>query len=173
MALSSLFDAEHDTLVVQHFMFDPADENGCSSCSLWSDSFDGLLPHIKRKASFAVVARAKPEQLRAMKARKGWRFPFLSAFASSFGADMSVSYTDEQVASKDKLYNFGSSPVWCREMPGVSVFHKSADGAIFLTYNTFSRGLEPLCSIWNLFDALPNGRDEKRPMDWLKHKEAY
>ena len=27
--------------------------------------------------------------------------------------------------------------------------------------------------VWGVFDMLPRGRDEKRNMDWLKHKQQY
>lgn len=34
-------------LIVHHFMFGPDDKPGCSSCSFWADSFNGIDTHLK------------------------------------------------------------------------------------------------------------------------------
>lgn len=71
-----------------------------------------------------------------------------------------------------QLYNYGR-PAFMAVMPGISVFHRAADGALFHTYSTFARGLELFNSMFGFLDALPFGRAEKHPMDYVKHKEDY
>src|SRR5580658_379452 len=43
--LADLFDGKSQ-LVVYHFMFDPADDEGCAHCSFWADHYDGINHHI-------------------------------------------------------------------------------------------------------------------------------
>jgi len=169
--LSELF-GSHDQLIVVHFMFGPDWENSCSSCSLWADGYSSVLPHINRKAAFAVTAGAPVEKLQAALKRKNWTFPFLSAGKSTFRADFGVNFSAEDVAARKPLYNYGR-PFPSTEGPGYSVFYKDADGAVYHTFSTFARGMEPACAVWGFFDMLPRGRNETRPMDWLKHKEDY
>ncbi len=47
-------------LVVYHFMFDPAWDEGCPSCSFWADSFDGALVHLRARDVSLVAYRAPP-----------------------------------------------------------------------------------------------------------------
>ena len=222
--LSELF-GSHDQLIVVHFMFGPDWENPCSSCSLWADGYSSMLPHINRKAAFVVTAGAPVEKLQAALKRKNWTFPFLSAGKSTFRADFGVNFSAEDVAARKPLYNYGR-PFPSTEGPGYSVFYKDADGAVYHTFSTFARGMEPVrthraavlvsvtacavlmvrvgcvpcaccvcvsvpvsvcfscvlflcgnvqqaCAVWGFFDMLPRGRNETRPMDWLKHKEDY
>jgi predicted dithiol-disulfide oxidoreductase (DUF899 family) len=60
------------------------------------------------------------------------------------------------------------------EAPGISAF-ALADGQVFHTYSTFSRGLDPVNSGYQLLDLAPRGRDEgglEWPMAWLR-RHAY
>ena len=56
-SLADLF-GEREQLVVQHFMFGEDWEQGCPSCSFWSDNFDRLDVHLgQRDIAFVVVSR--------------------------------------------------------------------------------------------------------------------
>jgi predicted dithiol-disulfide oxidoreductase (DUF899 family) len=56
--LSELF-AGKSQLLVYHFMFGPAWDGGCKSCSFWADNFNGIDIHLKhRDISFLAVSRA-------------------------------------------------------------------------------------------------------------------
>src|SRR5262249_27778027 len=56
--LAELFDGRSQ-LVIYHFMFAPEWNEGCPSCSMIADGFDGALPHIRqRDVSFTAVSRA-------------------------------------------------------------------------------------------------------------------
>jgi predicted dithiol-disulfide oxidoreductase (DUF899 family) len=61
-------------------------------------------------------------------------------------------------------------------MPGLSVFYKDQDGAVFHTYSTYSRGLDGLIGAYNLLDVVPKGRDEdgfEFSMEWLRRHDDY
>src|ERR1700719_1083813 len=56
--LSDLFGGRSQ-LIVYHFMFGPDWVEGCQSCSLLADHFDGSVPHLNaRDVTFVVVSRA-------------------------------------------------------------------------------------------------------------------
>jgi predicted dithiol-disulfide oxidoreductase (DUF899 family) len=78
-------------------MFKEGDVRPCSLCSMYVDQFNGVLPHVRPRASLVVVAKALPEQLAKAAADKGWVVPLLSTGSSTFGEDMGVSFTPEQV----------------------------------------------------------------------------
>ena len=59
------------------------------------------------------------------------------------------------------------------EGPGLSVY-KLADGTVYRTYVTTSRGVEPAMVYYFLLDRTPNGRaeDETRPL-WIRRHDEY
>ena len=63
------------------------------------------------------------------------------------------------------------------EMPGVSVFHKAADGTIVHTYSSFARGNEPMLGTYSILDMTPKGRNETGPSDnltdWVRLHDRY
>jgi predicted dithiol-disulfide oxidoreductase (DUF899 family) len=119
----------------------------------------------------------------------------ISAGGCSFGRDFGVEFTPEEVESKaearaacrtlllvlhsycyyvcyPQTYNYGRPPQ-CPVMPGASVFHRGEDGTIYHTYSMYARGLEQITALFPTLDVLPFGRNEKTPMDFIKHKEDY
>ncbi len=49
-------------------------------------------------------------------------------------------------------------------------------GEIFHTYSTYSRGLDPINSGYQLLDLTPKGRDEKNllwTMAWVRRHDSY
>lgn len=176
VSLADLFKGKSQ-LLVYHFMYAPEWDNGCSSCSLVADGFNGSLPHFEsRDASFAVISRAPIAKLDAFKKRMGWNFNWVSSGANTFNTDYAVSFTPEEVASKKKLYNYGTIPHPQIEAPGFSAFTKNTRGEVFHTYSAFGRGVEAAMSIYALLDYSPFGRDEEGltyPMAWVKHHDKY
>ena len=74
-SLADLFDGRSQ-LAVYHFMFGPDWAEGCPSCSMVADGFDGSIVHIaQRDVSFAAISRARLPKIEAFKQRMGWRFP--------------------------------------------------------------------------------------------------
>ena len=175
-SLADLF-AGRSQLVVYHFMYPLDWAEACKSCSFWADGYDGTLPHLAARDVTLVAVSVSPySRLDAFRRRMGWRFKWLSSAGSDFNRDFGVSFTPEEIASKAKLYNFGTQPFQVSEAPGASVFARGGNGEIFLTYQCFARGLDPLNPAYQLLDLVPKGRGEaglSYPMEWLRHRDAY
>lgn len=174
-SLDDLF-AGCSQLLVYHFMFGPEWDEGCPSCSFWADGYDGLHAHLAaRDITLVTIARAPLEKLQAYRRRMGWRFDFVSSHGSDFNIDFGVSFTEAQRASGEANYNFGTSVFSHDEAPGTSCFTRDEDG-IYLTYATFSRGLDMLNAAYHLMDLTAKGRDEDAfdyPMAWLRRHDRY
>jgi predicted dithiol-disulfide oxidoreductase (DUF899 family) len=174
--LSQLF-AGRGQLVIYHFMFGPEWAEGCPSCSMLADSFDGMLPHLQqRDVTFLVVSRAPIERINTFKKRMGWSFKWVSSHGTSFNYDYQVSFTPEQKSKGEIYYNYGPSQFPADEAPGASVFYKDETGRIFHTYSTYGRGLDPQLAPYGWLDLTPKGRNEEGlvfPMAWVRHHDKY
>jgi predicted dithiol-disulfide oxidoreductase (DUF899 family) len=163
-------------LLVYHFMFHPDWDEGCKSCSFWADSYDGVVAHLKaRDVSLTAISRAPLENLLAYRQRMGWSFPWVSSSGNSFNFDFDVSFTPQQIESGDASYNYHKTSRIGEEMPGLSAFIKVGD-EIFHTYSTYSRGLDPFNTAYQLLDLAPKGRDEddlEFTMSWLRRHDEY
>jgi predicted dithiol-disulfide oxidoreductase (DUF899 family) len=163
-------------LVVYHFMFDPTWSQGCKSCSFIADHYNGIVVHLAhRDISFVTVSKAPLEKIEAFRTRMGWTFPWVSGANNDFGHDFGVSFTDEELADPNTVYNYTGKPYPIRELPGLSVFAKDAKGDIYHTYSVFARGLEDLLTAYRYIDITPKGRDEAETggMGWLRHHDRY
>src|SRR6202022_4847131 len=87
------------------FMLGPDWVEGCQSCSLLADHFDGSMPHLNaRDVTFVVVSRAPLAQIEVFKKRMGWNFKWVSSFGNDFNRDYHVSFTKEE-RTQGKVYN--------------------------------------------------------------------
>ena len=94
-------------LIVYHFMFAPGWVEGCPSCSLLADHFDGSAIHLAaRDTALLAVSRAPLAQIEAFKKRMGWRFQWVSSYGNDFNRDYHVSFTPEEMASGKVNYNY-------------------------------------------------------------------
>ncbi|MFN8062443.1 MAG: thioredoxin family protein [Vicinamibacterales bacterium] len=176
VALGDLFDGRHQ-LIVYHFMFDPAWETGCKSCSFWADNFNGITAHLRqRDTSLVAVSRAPLGTLQRFAERMGWSFPWFSSAGSDFNVDYHVSFTPDQLASGTVSYNYDARKAGPAELPGISVFYREDDGRLFHTYSCYARGLDMLNGAYHYLDLTPKGRDENGlpyTMAWLKLHDEY
>jgi predicted dithiol-disulfide oxidoreductase (DUF899 family) len=174
--LSDLF-AGRSQLIVYHFMFGPEWEQGCPSCSLLADHFDGAAVHLaQRDAMLVAVARAPLPQIESFKRRMGWRFKWVSSNGTDFNHDFHVSFTADELAKGKVNYNYDWVEFPKDEAPGLSVFCKNASGEIFHTYSAYARGLDILVGAYNFLDLAPKGRDEDAlpwTMAWVRHHDRY
>lgn len=140
----SLYDLFHGCrqLIVYHFMFDPAWENGCDGCTGFVNDLGTLAELPARDTQFVLISRAPFDKLEAYKTRQGWDRAWYSSFGSDFNDDFQVT-TDTG------------------ERHGLSVFFR-IDDDIFHTYSTYNRGTESLTDVYRLLDMTPYGRQE----DW-------
>ncbi len=174
LTMRDLFDGRSQ-LIVYHFMFGPDWEEGCPSCSFWADSFNGMPVHLAhRDASLVAVSRAPYPQIEEYRRRMGWSFRWVSSAGSDFNFDYGVSFTPEQTTAGAE-YNYRQSEV-ADELPGLSVFATDEAGQVFHTYSTYSRGLDPINSGYQLLDLTPKGRNEDDlpwTMAWLRRHDSY
>lgn len=174
-SLAELF-GDASQLLVYHFMYHPDWDEGCKSCSFWADSYDGVQAHLQaRDSRLIAVSRGPLEKLLAYRERMGWTFPWVSAADSSFNQDFGVSFTRAEIDSGKARYNYRETSRIGEEMPGLSVFRKK-DGELYHTYSTYSRGLDPFNTAYQLLDLTPKGRDEddlQYSMEWLKRSDEY
>jgi predicted dithiol-disulfide oxidoreductase (DUF899 family) len=174
--LADLFDGRSQ-LIIQHFMFGPDWEEGCPSCSFWSDNFNQTVPHLAaRDVAFVVVSRAPLATLSAYQKRLGWTFPWVSSLGNEFNFDYDVSFDPDRSPDERVYYNYRETTFPSSEAPGISVFFKDKDGAIYHTYSAFARGLEDFNGTYRLLDATPKGRDEDAlsyPMEWVQRRDQY
>jgi predicted dithiol-disulfide oxidoreductase (DUF899 family) len=175
-SLAELF-GECSQLLLYHFMYHPNWDEGCKSCSFWADGFDTAIPHLRaRDVALICVSRGPLQKLLAYRERMGWSFPWYSSAGSSFNYDFGVSFTPEQVAAKDGVYNYRQAQWLAEELPGLSAFIKNDNGDVFHTYSTFSRGLDPLNATYQMLDLVARGRDEDElefSMGWLRRHDEY
>lgn len=184
--LAGLFGGRRQ-LIVYHFMFDPAWDEGCTGCSLLADHV-GPLAHLHaRDTALVFVSRAPLERIRPFQARMGWSVPWYSSFGSGFNYDFHAT-TDEEVAPVE--YNYQDRAALERrgatynlrgEQHGVSVFLRDGD-RVFHTYSSYARGLDPMLASYLWLDLTPFGRGEGwggmpdldgKGRGWLRHHDRY
>lgn len=186
--MASLLDLFEDRgqLLIYHFMFDPAWDEGCRSCSLLVDSI-GHLAHLHaRDTSLVVVCRAPLARTEPFRQRMGWTIPWYSCFGSDFSYDFHVTL-DQTVAPVE--YNYRDLAAlgpewqgWSGEMHGISAFLRRSD-RVFHTYSSYARGTDLVSGTYNWLDLTARGRQEDweqppRPgngplMGWLRHHDRY
>ena len=182
--LAELFDGRSQ-LLVYHFMFGPSWEAGCPVCSSIADTLGPQVPHLKaRDTTLLLASRAPLEKLLAYRDRMGWGIDWVSSGGSDFNRDLGFLYTEEEL----KPFLDGEIPPtveqnarmcgtdalgYVTEGPGLSVYALS-EGAVYRTYVTTARGLEPAMAYYGLLDRTPQGRDESAsdPL-WLRRHDEY
>jgi predicted dithiol-disulfide oxidoreductase (DUF899 family) len=161
-------------LLIYHFMYGSDWSEGCKSCSFWADNYNGVDIHLRhRDVSLVAVSAAPLATLEAYRKRMGWSFKWVSSAGSDFNADYHVSFAKGEAPV---YYNYEMRRFPSEEAPGVSVFAKGADGAVYHTYSTYARGLDMLNGAYHMLDLVPKGRDEDgQPynMAWLRHRDRY
>lgn len=175
--LADLF-AGRSQLIVYHFMFGPDWKEGCPSCSLLADHFDGSVIHLAhRDATLIVASRAQRPKIEAYQKRMGWRFKWVSSHGSDFNRDYQVTHTENELSGGGAYYNYKNKG-WTAgdEAPGVSVFTRNQAGDVFHTYSSYARGLDMLIGAYNFLDLVPKGRGEaglSYKMEWVRRHDQY
>jgi predicted dithiol-disulfide oxidoreductase (DUF899 family) len=182
--MADLFDGRSQ-LLVYHFMFGPTWTAGCPVCSSITDTLNAQVPHLKaRDATLLLNSRAPLEKLLAYRERMGWGIGWVSSGGSDFNRDLGFQYTEEELEPflkrgipltvEQNARMCGTDAVgYVSEGPGMSVYALS-DGAVYRTYVTTNRGLEPAMAYYALLDRTPNGRDESatEPL-WVRRHDEY
>lgn len=174
VTLAELF-GNHKQLIVYHFMFDPAWDKGCPSCTGFIDALGDLSMLADKDTAFVVISRAPLAKLQAYRKERDWDIEWYSSADSDFNYDFHVSL-DPDVAPVE--YNFKSADELGKErddhkpptgeLPGVSVFFRLGD-ELFHTYSAYARGGENVSNAYELLDLTPYGRQqdfEDSPPGW-------
>ena len=173
LTLADLFDGRSQ-LIVYHFMFGPGWKEGCPSCSMLADHFDGVNLHLTHHdVTLLAASRAPLAEFLPFKRRMGWRFAWVSSHGSDFNRDYGVSFTKEEIAAGHAEYNYRPASQVIEDMHGISVFYKDAAGDVFHTYSAYARGCDILLGVHNFLDLTPKGRNEGTTMDWVRHHDRY
>jgi predicted dithiol-disulfide oxidoreductase (DUF899 family) len=175
VSLLDMFEGRRQ-LIVQHFMFDPAWDEGCPVCSYQADNVGNLAHLHARGTTYAAVSRAPMSKIEPFRRRMGWAFPHYSSFGSDFNYDFHATH-DEAVApiewnfmTKQELIDSGM-PYFARpgEQGSMSVFYRDGD-TVLHTYSGFMiAGL--LTATDQLLDLTPLGRQDETVE--LRHHDKY
>lgn len=136
VTLAELFGDKED-LIVLHNM-----GTGCVYCTLWADGINGLTPHLSSRAAFVVVSPDKAEVQKRFAEKRNWVFQMVSASENTFTRDMG-------------FWSEGES--YTGPQPGISTFHKEADGTIARVAKTHLGPNDDFCALWPMFDMLEKG----------------
>jgi predicted dithiol-disulfide oxidoreductase (DUF899 family) len=182
--LADLFDGRSQ-LLVYHFMFGPPYEAGCPVCSSITDTLAPQVPHLKaRDTTLLLASRAPVQKLLAYRERMGWGIPWVSMIGSDFNRDLGFLHTEDEL----RPFLEGEIPLtveqnaamcgtdaagYVTEGPGLSAYALS-NGAVYRTYVTTARGLEPAMAYYGLLDRTPDGRHESasEPL-WVRRHDEY
>jgi len=132
-------------LIIQHVMMGPTNTQACASCTMWANGFNAQLDYIKLRANFAICTKAEPTNLRSFTNSMNWNCQCVSSISNTFSSDFKCENGD------CSGYKDGQQPV-------ILVFVKGEDETLYLTYSTFSRGLDTTNLVHSLLDLTPNGR---------------
>ncbi|MEH0108606.1 DUF899 family protein [Tersicoccus sp. MR15.9] len=136
-------------LIVQNFMFDPAWDAGCPSCSNLADNVPHLAHFGPYDIAWARISAAPVEKLTAYSRRMGWTVPWVSSGNSGYNRDWGWTRDDG-------------------EYPGVSFYVRDGQD-VYLTFATEGRGVEPLSALAGYLDRTVWGRQkdwEDSPPGW-------
>jgi predicted dithiol-disulfide oxidoreductase (DUF899 family) len=162
-SLLDLFDGRSQ-LIIQHFMFHPDWDEGCSGCSMMADHI-GPVSHLHaRDTSYVLVSRAPLEKLLGFRQRMGWSLPWVSSANTTFNHDFRTTVDDQ-------------------EDHAISAFLRDGD-RIFLTWDTHNRGTETFGLVFDLLDTTAWGRQETwedspagwpqtPPYEWIRLHDRY
>ena len=183
-SLTDLFDGRPQ-LLIYHFMFGPPYEAGCTVCSSIADTINANVAHLAgANATMLLVSRAPLQKLKAYRERMGWDIDWVSAGGGDFNEDLGFVNSEESLKPflegaipsvvKDMADRCGTDvQSYVTEQPGLSAYALE-DGAIYRTYQTTARGLEPAMAYYGLLDRAPLGRNEEDSgtddQEWWLHR---
>jgi predicted dithiol-disulfide oxidoreductase (DUF899 family) len=155
----------HHTLLLYSMMFGPEWDAPCPACTSLVDGYNSTYFPLSKRCAMAVVAAARPQQLRDWAEGRGWSaVPLYSAAKTSYIVDYSAGVDEKDPA----------------RIPMMNCFHKTSDG-IFHTWgselirhpmeNGNTRHVDTVWLYWNLLDLTPDGRGEDPvPIQNFRHR---
>jgi predicted dithiol-disulfide oxidoreductase (DUF899 family) len=136
--LSELFGGKPDLIVIHNM------GASCAYCTLWADGYNGIYDHLADRAGFVVSSPDPPDAQKKFADGRGWRFPMVSHANTRFAVDMGYGST---------------SGGW---MPGITAFRMDGKRVLRVSDTTCGPG-DDFCTVWHLFDLLPDGAAGWKP----------
>lgn len=140
MALDEMFEGRRQLILYHQMPFSPSGE-GCGGCAFFSDHIPKgkVLRHLhSRNTTFAVTAPEDFSVINEFCARMDWEFPFYSSKNTWSQADF---WKPDEGAFR------------------LNCFVKEGD-RVYLTWDTTSRGVEPVLTTYALLDMTKLGRQD-------------
>lgn len=157
VGLLDLFEGRRQ-LILYHF-WHPPEGDPCTGCSMVADQVCHLTHLNARDTTFAFVSTAPQPQIETVKRRMEWPIPWYTTIGTDF----------QEMRGTTEYFS-------------LDVYLRDGERA-FLTYETRSRGVEMLGTVWAFLDLTPLGRQEEwedtppgRPQGpayqwWRRHDE--
>jgi predicted dithiol-disulfide oxidoreductase (DUF899 family) len=158
--MSELFAPGKDTLAVYSFMFGPAMEEACPSCTSILDAMDGEAPHLEQRLNLVVVAKSPLPRILLHARDRGWRhLRLLSSADSTYNVDYLA-----EAPNGDQLPILN---VFTRRVGEIHHFW----GSEFLPSDPGQdpRHLDAVWPLWSVLDMTPDGRGDERDFPRLRY----
>ncbi|TQV91941.1 hypothetical protein V2A60_005964 [Cordyceps javanica] len=162
LSLRDLF-GTHSQLIIYHYMFDPAWEDGCDGCAFTLANAPDPRHLAEKDTGLVIVSRAPIDKITRWKAKNFWTIPWVSSYDTDFNYDYHVTL-DENVApieygyrSKAELDAAGVKGI-AGEQPGLNVFKLQGDD-IYHTYSNY-HSIDSIAGINGYLELTPSGRNE-------------
>jgi len=142
--VSELF-GNKSTLLLYNFMYGPAWDNPCPSCTSLVDGFDRTAYQVTANAAFVAIAKAPANMINAWAKKRAWsQIDLVSGEGTTYQADYRCQGENDEM-----------------QWPIMHVFRKTDDG-IFHFWGTELQGnhVDTVWPYWNLMDFTPEGRPD-------------
>ena len=92
-----------------------------------------MVPHLAARDTTMVAVSRAPLSPSSRRSSSGWAGPSTGCRPANndFNGDYGVSFTQQQIEAGRSIYNFGTTPFYSEESPGISVFYRDEAGEIF------------------------------------------
>ncbi|HEV2212151.1 MAG TPA: DUF899 family protein, partial [Gammaproteobacteria bacterium] len=149
--LSGLFAPGKDVLVLYSFMYGPAMERPCPSCTSILDALDGNAVAIGQRMNLAVVAKSSLPRILTFAKERGWRhLRFLSSAGNTYNRDY---FGEGEDGKQWPMFNVF-------QKRGDKIHHSWGSELLFVKQEKGqnARHVDFMWPLWNVFDATPIGR---------------
>jgi len=152
--LSELFEQRDRSLFVYSFMFGPAMEAACPSCSSVLDALNGNAGHLRQRINLAVIARSPIERVSSFARDRGWNN--LRVFSSANNNYNSDYYAETDSGAQMPMANVFS-------MQGGVIHHRWGTEMLYAGLDGHPRHVDFMWPLWNVLDTVPEGRGDWNP----------
>jgi predicted dithiol-disulfide oxidoreductase (DUF899 family) len=148
--LSELFGGKN-SLIVYGFMYGPAMQSACPSCSSIIDALDRESKHINQRASIVAVAKSPIARVENLRRERGWSgIRFLSSAHNNYSRDY---FTEDEQGNQRPILN-----VFVRRNGAIHHFYSTELAFAPADKGQHHRHVDMIWPLWNALDYTPEGR---------------